>query len=862
MQWKQAEVYRSVMLLTTSSSGMLPLSCRGFIRPLFTDAVEDDDVIAALPSIYRPIQWIRESCSIPFICIGIQNGLPRSLFSDNSRLDPGNASATSEEQLPPTDSVLELVADSASSCHRNSFWIVSPLAEGICIDDLQERAVPLLIGPVIGKISPSSATILCEMSWSDPAVKYVRIEAVVTDVISAVQIRSTQQVACGKPFTSVIDGLKAGHCYDVQLITRPLSATAFMEVVALISGGFSTPPFIGIQGSSSSEEAIAELRDADNRIVTLDEPIQRFSMVIVGESLPYSLGGGFGGCISIEDRTYMKRCLALTKQLDALVSEPWSSIDLTLHLGSSVDVSLHLTEVLSYLAEAENAVESDCLLLKAHEAYKDAVRMCWGTHSELKSLLSHGSHIFFSSPLVGVLTAFHATSLRQLQRDHLSSFTLKHLLSIASAVRSEYLMTAWCPDISLHSSPPPPIYHLHGGKILVFELNLSNVFHQDDLSNPEANLIDDQFLTLLRSALNNTVAKVLLVISALPLLCGDVAERQYSLSGSEEPQLCYTLSDIRNVLDMIAKWLLVEATRQCTVLTNGHEGGYSCDIQISSLDPSSSVKLPTGVLRQLCCGVLMAPFPDGVSHPYRISTSENLSFSSREFRYTYKYKNPECARPDEPTVLVLGWTFRESEIMSAFEYCDVERLRALESEENSDIICQASRVPPIVSRFENIIHSYFYVESSDLGHEGDNHLQYREHLLPTLKYVRESISGLGARINETFELFTAGLFEFPAGHKVVSCLQNVIAYVIKGATIKSGLLLPTSQVIRCVWRMSVLDAVSGASGSGAYTAFSRDAEAVFLHLLKNNRDVFRRLASRLIEGASLLAKVAWIEGYH
>ena len=117
---------------------------------------------------------------------------------------------------------------------------------------------------------------------------------------------------------------------------------------------------------------------------------------------------------------------ALCRTIGNMSQESWSGIDLIIHCGGSVDLSLTLQDALSTLARAEVlqnqhgqhvTQEYNRLLQLAEEQLRDSYRWHWSS-SQSAANMSHGSHLFCCcSVLVDLLVATHYSSLGNLMND-------------------------------------------------------------------------------------------------------------------------------------------------------------------------------------------------------------------------------------------------------------------------------------------------------------------------------------------------------------------------------------------------------------------------------------------------------------
>ena len=117
---------------------------------------------------------------------------------------------------------------------------------------------------------------------------------------------------------------------------------------------------------------------------------------------------------------------ALCRTIGSLTQESWSGVDLIIHCGGSVDISLTLQDAMSSLARAEvlrdqsgqrKEKEYNRLIQLAEEQLRDAYRWHWSS-STASVNMGHGSHLFCcSSALVDLLSASHYSSVGNLIND-------------------------------------------------------------------------------------------------------------------------------------------------------------------------------------------------------------------------------------------------------------------------------------------------------------------------------------------------------------------------------------------------------------------------------------------------------------
>lgn len=247
-------------------------------------------------------------------------------------------------------------------------------------------------------------------------------------------------------------------------------------------------------------------------MATSSSPCYYYRILVVGANRPNwlphnytdtNLNGTASGCSSAwcgddevtlgHQRGYLEESLKLCGAVNNMLgSSSYNIIDLVLHVGcSNVDLSVTIMEVIKLLTKAEELLYFDTyysamnvnhtcpamhspananvsqrgnpatgsvgnngstvagLLLQAKEMLRHAYSLHWGSNALMKNHLSHGSHMFVSSPMVELITVLNSASLHTLCRE-LSHYTTSQLLSIITDVDFEFQQRLWrSPDSTL-----------------------------------------------------------------------------------------------------------------------------------------------------------------------------------------------------------------------------------------------------------------------------------------------------------------------------------------------------------------------------------------------------------------------------
>jgi hypothetical protein len=325
---------------------------------------------------------------------------------------------------------------------------------------------------------------------------------------------------------------------------------------------------------------------------------------------------------------------------------------------------------------ASRTCEVDKLITAAENELRAAYRLHWGSSSHC--LLQHGSHIFVSSPMLDLLNAFNAPSLRALAADT-SRFCVQHLLRIATTLSEEYQANLWQPegDISdiaatqlqrpsqLHALGPSQQHHhtyhhqhqyyqrsihqISAGRALVFTLQVRNLFEQNHSSKCGIfdNLVPDEQMELLHHILAHSsdlypLVMTLVLCSPLPLIGCDTITRDFSMLGAPSPG--YSSFEAVRILDLLAAWMSEDNNREVLVITGGVSIGFHSVIEINEGTgaPRTQSPVPFGEtaqgaagaepgqrkITQICCGSLV-----GVKGNFMPPEETKLHAPNRTFHF-------------------------------------------------------------------------------------------------------------------------------------------------------------------------------------------------------------------------------------
>lgn len=499
---------------------------------------------------------------------------------------------------------------------------------GSCVTDLEEcgGSAEVVVGPLVSLVTTSSAVVLLETAHSG------HVELLCVDQLTGAEFISTQWVAARRPRVFFFEGLQPNRPYDV-VIAEPtqfdkkssfsstaaftthrrttfaygksdeeeeeeneeeVAAVELQSVEALRRLAYSQPDAKGpLSVGSASRSATLSLTKVaaspaaeEEEEGSLSSSVRRtatrrrrrpgpFRIVGVGANRP-----SHRSPLSAEERGQLLAGVQLCKQVGSCAAQSWTEVDIVVHCGEPVDLGPVLDQVVTYLTRAEGLQKSsrhdevEGLISAAEECVRDAFRFHWG-NGATGELLRRGSHYFVSSPSLLLLSAFHLTTLAQLERE-LSPFCCERLESVLAAVHSEYVHLA-------HSRSMLTFFA--GGRVVFFEL-------VPDVSlrrrSGQVALIDDAQLYALNKLLMHPYAHwserrgggggggrqqegeeereevsrfALVLLSPIPILLDDELHDEFSSLSDEQRGVRYGQSETALLLDLLASWL--EASPSC-----------------------------------------------------------------------------------------------------------------------------------------------------------------------------------------------------------------------------------------------------------------------------------------------------------
>lgn len=727
-RWQQRNGNRSVILALPSSE----CSAEGYISPIIDPKGDDegwDETRCKLTTLLlsemdrkspmeASVRHMYESCPIPLDNSSVVNtdiGFYGKFDNNKISLRRSYWEAVILPPVPPQQSVTS-----------STGWIAEVPASVVshCITDCNRYSMGITLGPVIGKVTTHSATILVEVSDNG------HMELICVDQITGVQYSSTQMLTAGIPFAFTFENLRPNRAYDV--ITSPIYPTfkhtsslysqnsAYSSITSSnttitqrtidiirrgqVRGSFTTHRRQYISTEEKLDKEIIDnirnqtLQQANIKSSSVKHTTNKsnkafaFRCVFLGSNQPSArhfipndeMGDDFNATNYTAERIFMLESMELLRNFGDINSVPWNGIDLVIHCGHNVDFmsciddvvgNIHrLEELQSSLSKYDRysctgnmltvprnnltvihskSLEDEIARLnrRIEDKLRDCYRLHWGTSCVQSVLLAHGSHVFVSSPMLDLLQAFQASSLRQLSRD-LSNPCVQMLLEVITRLHNEYQH----PDTTQNM---PEKHYFMNGHITTFILKPQIVFNQDNNNNNNGGtrdecLISEEYFASLGDVLNTTKGanddmlaaaattdesvQVLLLISPLPIISDDnigtVGDPLYSSNQpSSTRKVQYTTREVLRLLDMLTQWIEQSESREVLIIAGGNAVGYETSISAEQLaGPSSAVT----TLRQLCIGTLIGIKGEGQQLG---SESVDWELYSTRHKFTFKSSN-------------------------------------------------------------------------------------------------------------------------------------------------------------------------------------------------------------------------------
>jgi hypothetical protein len=338
--------------------------------------------------------------------------------------------------------------------------------------------VSIVLGPVVGRVTLSSATMLLEFgrcARAGAAAADAVVELVLVDAVTGVRHPCRKTVRIRVPVLFAFDTLVPGRGYEIRLSNRALEgggggAGAEGAVGESTLGSFCTATALratgGGGGGKKPKNALREKGGAGGGGGAGGKRwLSRF--LVVGENAPSLSADAFGAPVppaarslvaamalasqqsatnAAYHRVRLEEGLGLARALAELAAPVYNPIDAVIHIGGAVDLAATLEAAVTHLLAAEAAgadthtgtgthtpspycmeAESARTMFPGGAALgegarrvgaaEEALRDAYRLHwgaASLRGLLGRGSHLFVSAPAADLLRATHTRSLQQL----------------------------------------------------------------------------------------------------------------------------------------------------------------------------------------------------------------------------------------------------------------------------------------------------------------------------------------------------------------------------------------------------------------------------------------------------------------
>jgi hypothetical protein len=219
--------------------------------------------------------------------------------------------------------------------------------------------VRVVVGPVIGTVTATSAVVLVEVDSSAP------VAVVLTDTLSGAQVRQLRLLPKSRPYAFGFEGLEPARHYSLRL--------EGVENADSRRGGFTTCE-----------------RPTSGKF--------RLKVVAVHSDKPYSnihtgTGSGSGGGEEHAGSDGGGRGFSVWRALETEAARPYGP-DVFIHLGGQVEMSAVVEAASALLCRARR--ETGTAALELEEAARDTLRSAYRTHWNLpatRNALAHGCHL-------------------------------------------------------------------------------------------------------------------------------------------------------------------------------------------------------------------------------------------------------------------------------------------------------------------------------------------------------------------------------------------------------------------------------------------------------------------------------------
>lgn len=400
------------------------------------------------------------------------------LTRSGGEISENNFNCSGFEAVSFTDCVTQLLrtVDDAQHVLHDADATEMLAASGLFQLNHVMTALPSLqcvIGPVIGKVTMTTAAVLCEFNRQTDKKNHAIcidsfVEILCIDAVTGVRHPFKKRVPLNLPVIFQFDTLVPNRGYEIRILNNGSESETTIgsfKTASVLSGNTIVP--------TSALELKRERKDhaQTGKSQSTSEPKRRWlaQFLVVGANAPTLCAGAFGAAEQESDtslvdamisasaqvagnaayhRMHIEEGLGISRAIEELSTAIYNGIDLVIHIGGAVDLSVSLDLAISRLLLAEEAsagnnlsgsaylshqsaadvapdiifpflgsdIEPVRLCMEAEELLRDAYRLHWGS-LYMRGLLSKGSHLFVSSPAIDLLKASHMSSLQQLARE-------------------------------------------------------------------------------------------------------------------------------------------------------------------------------------------------------------------------------------------------------------------------------------------------------------------------------------------------------------------------------------------------------------------------------------------------------------
>lgn len=492
------------------------------------------------------------------------------------------------------------------------------------IDDLRGNQ-PKVITTIIKSITTDSATIVIEIAET------AYLNVICVDCVSGTEYLICLYCVGMTPSSFHFNHLSANEYYDIY--HHSVDSGNYL-------GSFTTNRRLFLIPS----RAVADTLESS-------DPIR--IIILGGLNLNWHSDALLGHRKTVDNySTNLVHACKLLDELNVILSQGWNGIDLVIHSSSCVDWTVSIMKAFKFLEKAEQFVKNN----EAHDDYvfqmrnaedelRNAVRILFGGHSTMKTLLSNGSHNFFCDPYVEISLAFNSLSFQAVQREF-SSFSVQKIMEMVLKIQSEYLTDP--------SDKKSNFRLWEQSGVGFFELHLS----WDGNYHSNQNLLSSVLLESLEKILFHDykdTLSTLILISPIPIIKNqDNYNSKEDFNNVDIVDVCYSNTDVIRLLDICHSWFekSTQSSRDVIMICGSQTVNFTSIIEVyepsigatqnlrhddnTEETPSVNLMPKHFIAKQICCSSLLGTiFPTDI----RATTSIVSAVSHRH--YVCKHRNEE-----------------------------------------------------------------------------------------------------------------------------------------------------------------------------------------------------------------------------